>query len=54
MYFEPPDPEEPQMQTAFRNFDSDEFVEFIIKNSCLRYSKQIGLAEDGRKLYKIW
>jgi len=54
IYFEPPDPKEPQMQTAFRNFDSDEFVEFIIKNSCLKYSKQIGLVEDGRKLYKIW
>ena len=54
MYFEPPDPEEPQMQNAFRNLNSREFVKFIIKNSCLSYFKQIGFAEDGRELYKIW
>lgn len=54
MYFKPQDPEEPQMQTAFRNFSGDEFVKFIIKNSCLSNYKQIGLAEGGRKLYKIW
>ena len=54
IYFEPPQPDEPQMQNAFRNFNSNEFVAFIIKNSCLKCYKQIGLAEDGRKLYKIW
>ena len=54
MYFEPPDPEEPQMQNSFRNFNHKEFVEFIIKNSSLSEFKQIGFAEDGRKLYKIW
>lgn len=54
MFFEPPDPEEPQMKNAFRNFNQKEFVEFIIKNSCLSNYKQIGTAEDDRKLYKIW
>jgi len=54
MYFEPPDPEEPQMQSAFRNYSCEEFVQFIIKNSCLNHYKPIGSAEDGRKLYKLW
>ncbi len=54
MYFEPHEPNEPQMQNAFRNFNGLEFIEFIIKNTCLQYYKQIGLSEDGRKLYKIW
>jgi len=54
IYFEPPDPAEPQMQNAFRNFNNKEFVEFIINNSCLNHFKQIGFAEDGRRLYKIW
>jgi hypothetical protein len=54
MYFEPPDPEEPQMQHAFRNYSCKEFVQFIIKNSCLKHYRPIGSAEDGRKLYKLW
>lgn len=54
MFFEPPDPAEPQMQTAFRNFNSKEFVEFIISNSALKHYKKIGEAEDRRELYKIW
>ena len=54
MYFEPPDPKEPQMQSAFRNYSCEEFVNFIIQNSCLEHYKLIGSAEDGRKLYKLW
>ena len=54
MYFKPPDPEEPQMQSAFRNYSCEEFVQFIIKNSCLNHYKPIGSAEDGRKLHKLW
>lgn len=54
MYFKPPDPEEPQMQSAFRNYSCEEFVQFIIKNSCLNNYKPVGTAEDGRKLYKLW
>ena len=54
LYFEPPDPEEPQMQSAFRNYSCEEFVHFIVQNSCLEHYKLIGSAEDGRKLYKLW
>jgi len=54
MYFEPPDPKEPQMQSAFRNYSCEEFINFITQNSCLEHYKLIGSAEDGRKLYKLW
>ena len=54
MYFEPPDPTEPQMQSAFRNYSCEEFINFIVQNSCLEHYKLIGCAEDGRKLYKLW
>jgi hypothetical protein len=42
------------MQTAFRNYDCEEFVNYILNNSCLTHYKLIGEAEDGRKLYKLW
>jgi len=54
MYFQPPDPKEVQMASAHRNFHPSEFVEFIIENSPLRNAREIGLAEDGRKLFKLW
>ena len=54
MYFEPPDPSEPQMQTAYRNYDCKGFVDYILDNSCLTHYKLIGQAEDSRKLYKLW
>ena len=54
MYFEPPDPSEPQMQTAYRNYDCQGFINYILDNSCLTHYKLIGHAEDSRKLYKLW
>ena len=54
MFFEPPDPNEPQMQSAYKNFTENEFAQFIIINSCLQNYTQIGVAEDGRGLYKIF
>jgi SAM-dependent methyltransferase len=54
IFFQPPDPSEPQMQSAFRNFENNEFAEFIIEHTSLQNYIEIGLAEDGRKLYKIF
>ena len=54
MFFEPPAPDEPQMQMAYRNFSCEEFASFIVENSSLSQYDQIGVAEDDRKLYKIW
>jgi 2-polyprenyl-3-methyl-5-hydroxy-6-metoxy-1,4-benzoquinol methylase len=53
MYFQAHNPSEPQMKTAFVNFDGDTFVKFILKNCCLNHYKKIG-EELGRPIYKLW
>jgi 2-polyprenyl-3-methyl-5-hydroxy-6-metoxy-1,4-benzoquinol methylase len=53
MIFEAHDPNEPQMREAYRNFESEEFVRFIIENSCLVNYECLGTTSDGRKLYFI-
>ena len=54
MYFEPQLYDEAQMEGAFRNLSPEEFVDFILQNSCLRYHKEIGRCEEGRPVYKLW
>ncbi|HQF11634.1 MAG TPA: class I SAM-dependent methyltransferase [Paludibacteraceae bacterium] len=54
MFFEPHIFEETQMENAYRNYKPDEFVQFILANSCLKHSEIIGKAEDGRVMYKLW
>jgi hypothetical protein len=54
MIFEPHSVMEPQMQGAFRNFDSDTFVKFILENSCLRKADKIGTANDGREIFRLF
>ncbi len=53
MYFQVHRPEEKQMIGAYRNYNKEDFVSFILENSCLKYSMEIG-EENGRKLYKLW
>jgi len=38
---------------GYRNYSSDEFINFIIENSCLNNAIVIGKTEDGRALYKL-
>jgi len=54
MIFEPHNPAEPQMRGAFRNFDSHEFVKFMLENSCLEQAEKIGVAKDGRELFRLF
>jgi hypothetical protein len=54
MFFEPHNPEEPQMKGAYRNFGSDEFAEFIVENSSFKSFKKIGYSDEGRPIYKIY
>ena len=54
LFFEPHNPDEPQMRGAYRNFDNDEFAEFIVENSAFTAFKKIGFSEHGRALYKIY
>ncbi len=53
MIFEPHLTTEPQMKNAYRNYVPEEFLNFIIKNSCLNHYTLIGTAEDGRSIYKL-
>jgi 2-polyprenyl-3-methyl-5-hydroxy-6-metoxy-1,4-benzoquinol methylase len=56
MYFQPHDPSEVLMRNAYANFDNEQFVRFIIKNSCLNKFELITEQIDGRNrpLYKIF
>ena len=54
MYFQPPLPNEPQMEGANKNYSEEEFVEFILQNSKLNRAKLIGNDQDGRSIYKLY
>ena len=54
MYFQPPLPNELQMEGAYKNYSEEEFVEFILQASRLNKAKLIGKDEDGRKIYKLY
>ncbi len=53
MFFEPHAPGENTMVGSYRDFNNQEFVDFILENSCLNISKHIGQAPDGRNLYLL-
>ncbi len=56
MYFQPHDPSENIMRNAYVNYDNEQFVRFIIKNSCLNKFELINKQSDGRSrpIYKIF
>ncbi len=56
MYFQPHDPSEKIMRNAYVNYDNEQFVRFIIKNSCLNKFELINKQSDGRTrpIYKIF
>ncbi len=54
MIFEPHNPAERQMLNAFQNFDSRAFVNFILENSRLTQAQQIGIAKDGREIFRLF
>lgn len=53
MIFEPHRAEEPQMSGAFRNYDERQFVDFILRNSCLRRAELLHRCADGRAIYLL-
>ena len=53
MFFQPHSPEHTKMQDSFMKLNPEEFVNFIIENSCLNKYELIG-EEGGRKIYKIY
>ncbi|MFW9823797.1 MAG: class I SAM-dependent methyltransferase [Candidatus Thorarchaeota archaeon] len=55
MFFQPHDPLEDIMKNAYINFNNRQFVDFIIKNSCLNKSVLLNEKVDGknRPIYKL-
>lgn len=53
MYFQAHQTNESQMVGAYKNFEPNEFVEYILNNSCLNNYQEIG-EENGRKIYRLW
>jgi len=52
-YFGAHHPKEFRNAKVYRKFTSEQFVNFIIENSCLKKSEFIGKTKDGRKIYKL-
>lgn len=46
-------PKEFKNKKFYRNYKPDEFVNFILENSCLNKTKFIGKTKTGRSLYKL-
>ncbi len=53
MYFEPHQPDEPQMREAFRNFSNDDFVSFVQHHTGLAHSRKIAHVFDGRSIFEL-
>ena len=43
-----------QMEGAFRNYSEDEFLSFISEHTGLNHWEKLGVASDGRPLFKLW
>ena len=56
MYFQPHDPSEAIMRNAYANYNNEQFVHFIIKNSCLNSFELVNKQSDGRTrpIYRIF
>lgn len=54
IFFEPHNPSEVQMQTAYKNYQEDEFVQFILDNTKLCNSEVIHKCDDGRRIYRLF
>ncbi len=54
MIFEPHLYHEIEKINPYRNYNPNEFVSFILRNSSLNHQKYIGAADDGRRLYKLY
>lgn len=53
MFFQAHLPDSPQMKGAYRNYDCDEFINFILENSRLNDVMYVNKAKDGRPIYRL-
>ena len=54
MYFEPHLPDEPEMRGSYLNLSPEEFVDFIVSNSCLHNYRLLGYCEERKPIFKLW
>ena len=54
LFFEPHDPNEVQMEGAYKNYSPHDFIAFMIQNSKLENAYFIGVTNDQRPLYKLY
>ncbi|MEE4359572.1 MAG: hypothetical protein V2I97_24070 [Desulfococcaceae bacterium] len=54
LFFQPHLPDDPQMINAYKNYNCEAFVNYILKYSAMDKAKLIGTAEDGRPVYLIY
>jgi hypothetical protein len=43
-------PDSPQMRGAYRNYDCEKFINFILQNSRLNEVMYLNMAKDGRPI----
>jgi hypothetical protein len=53
MFYQPHKQDEPQMQLAFRNYTTEQSIDFLLEHSCLNQANYIGETQDGRPLYEL-
>ena len=53
MFFGAHNPREFQNKRGYVNYNPDQFVNFLIENSCLKKAKLIGKMKNGRCIYKL-
>ena len=54
MFFEAHNPSEGQMDNVYRNYEPDEFADFILEHSILTQRERIYESNDGRILYRLF
>jgi SAM-dependent methyltransferase len=53
LFFEPDKQKKHPDRALYKNYSPEEFVNFIIENSCFKKAKFLGNAEDSRPIYKL-
>ena len=54
LFFQTPKHGGQKMEGAYKNYSADEFLTFILENSCLKEAKYIGQTQNERPIYKLY
>ncbi|WP_416305797.1 methyltransferase domain-containing protein [Neptunicella sp. SCSIO 80796] len=53
LFLQTHNPQEPQMLGAFKNFEGEEFCQFVVEHSCLNKARWLAEIGSGRHLYVL-